>query len=708
MSAPNVADLATSFVTVAPSPANSGTSLTVTTGEGDRFPTVPFNATVVPEGEFPTIDNAEIVLVTDVTDDVFTITRAQGVTTAMNIAVGWRIFNGVYAAHIEGAYQAAADVPFDDAVISAASGGQVTGDTVQEFGDNFVSFLVPVITGLYTGLGELIGRVEDLEASSVGVEPRDRLNVVTGLEDRAKYAILGSGKFSSYDGHGFKIPNPGDFADGGFDIYNEYVPLWQGASTDYQQYTFQEIFTIEDDAAWGGDLIETAIVWKGRTPVPFVEVTAADSATENGSGNGYGEYPSVIFQNSEYNGDMFMLQRVRYTYNPATGQLLMYRPIYDGETADSTAFGIGWKVASTQNHQNPGSHPMSSVDPTKSLKVGKGSGRYLVSRVTVNAFDGTPYCDFNPVANTVDANTVYDPVIDDNWTNTDSPFAKIVQSSVVTDNWFNEVDLELLEQQIANLENISTQLGDTETAEIVPAYANQEIVQGTEDVPSSSSSSGSARVRLSPYMMEANGKLQKIKLNSQLNVAGTMKVKAVVYSDNAGAPDQLLATSDEINVTNTSQQYNQYTFTGVEQYEFDENELLWIGTINEDVAANYIINLSGSETDGLLNGTSVVYTDPVPTTYPGTDYTNSGVIALTIIYKKLGVGVNVIGGGGNSGFEPTGDYDRTGTYVYIGYEHTDGRWYIYRRTLSDHTKLYASGSSDYATNWTGRAGLTYS
>jgi hypothetical protein len=73
--------------------------LTVTSDEGNRFPSAPFKATLVPEGELPTIDNAEIVLVTAKTDDTFTITRAQSVTTAKNIAVGWRIFNGIYADH---------------------------------------------------------------------------------------------------------------------------------------------------------------------------------------------------------------------------------------------------------------------------------------------------------------------------------------------------------------------------------------------------------------------------------------------------------------------------------------------------------------------------------------------------------------------------------------------------------------------------------
>lgn len=53
-------------------------------------------------------------------------------------------------------------------------------------------------------------------------------------------------------------------------------------------------------------------------------------------------------------------------------------------------------------------------------------------------------------------------------------------------------------------------------------------------------------------------------------------------------------------------------------------------------------------------------------------------------------------------------YDKTSTYVYVGYAHTDGRWYIYRRTISNNAREYASGTSDYSTNWTGRSGLSYS
>lgn len=69
--------------------------------------------------------------------------------------------------------------------------------------------------------------------------------------------------------------------------------------------------------------------------------------------------------------------------------------------------------------------------------------------------------------------------------------------------------------------------------------------------------------------------------------------------------------------------------------------------------------------------------------------------------------VDQTGGGGSSGYEFQNE-ELTSTYAYVGYEHiTDGSWYIYRRTRATNVRLYASGSSDYATNWTDRASLTY-
>lgn len=84
-------NFAYSTVATAPSPASSGTSLVVASGEGAAFPAVPFNATVWPAGSQPTAANAEIVRVTNITTDTFTIARTQESTSARSIGVGDQI-----------------------------------------------------------------------------------------------------------------------------------------------------------------------------------------------------------------------------------------------------------------------------------------------------------------------------------------------------------------------------------------------------------------------------------------------------------------------------------------------------------------------------------------------------------------------------------------------------------------------------------------
>lgn len=85
-------NLAISAVAGAPSPATSGTSLSVSSGHGTYFPTPPFNALVWPTGAAPTPANAEIIRVTAKSVDAFTtIVRAQEGTSARTIVVGDQI-----------------------------------------------------------------------------------------------------------------------------------------------------------------------------------------------------------------------------------------------------------------------------------------------------------------------------------------------------------------------------------------------------------------------------------------------------------------------------------------------------------------------------------------------------------------------------------------------------------------------------------------
>lgn len=84
-------NFAYSLVATAPSPASSGLSLTVGTGEGSRFPPVPFNATIWPTAANPLPTNAEIIRVTAIAGDALTIVRAQEGSSARTVVIGDQI-----------------------------------------------------------------------------------------------------------------------------------------------------------------------------------------------------------------------------------------------------------------------------------------------------------------------------------------------------------------------------------------------------------------------------------------------------------------------------------------------------------------------------------------------------------------------------------------------------------------------------------------
>jgi hypothetical protein len=90
-------NFAFSTVASAPAPAGSGLSLDVAAGDGTKFPTPPFNATVWPVGAQPTTSNAEIVRVTLIVGDTLTIARTQESTAARTILVGDQIAANITA-----------------------------------------------------------------------------------------------------------------------------------------------------------------------------------------------------------------------------------------------------------------------------------------------------------------------------------------------------------------------------------------------------------------------------------------------------------------------------------------------------------------------------------------------------------------------------------------------------------------------------------
>lgn len=86
------ANFSYSTVATAPSPATTGTSLVLASGEGALFPSLfPYNVTIWPIGLRPTSSNAEIVKVTGRSTDTLTIVRQQEGTSARTVIVGDQI-----------------------------------------------------------------------------------------------------------------------------------------------------------------------------------------------------------------------------------------------------------------------------------------------------------------------------------------------------------------------------------------------------------------------------------------------------------------------------------------------------------------------------------------------------------------------------------------------------------------------------------------
>src|SRR3990167_2218463 len=139
-------NFAYSTVLTAPSPADSGTSLVVQSGDGTKFPTVPFNATIWPVSAQPTTANAEIVRVTNIATDTFTITRTQESTSARTVVVGDQIAATITAltlTDVEGVAAAAIPKALVDAkgdLIAATAADTVARLAV---GTDYLDVLIP-------------------------------------------------------------------------------------------------------------------------------------------------------------------------------------------------------------------------------------------------------------------------------------------------------------------------------------------------------------------------------------------------------------------------------------------------------------------------------------------------------------------------------------------------------------------------------------
>ena len=172
-------NLATGTIATVPSPANSGTTMTLASGQGARCPATPFNMTVWQTGVPPNPTNSEIVRITGLSGDAVTSmvrqqegTSARTITTGDSFAVAataktftdienavMAIINGAWVSVKDKAYGALGNASNNDRPaftnatndVSAAGGGVVFGPT-GTYNFDGTSVVVPSNV-LYIGMG---------------------------------------------------------------------------------------------------------------------------------------------------------------------------------------------------------------------------------------------------------------------------------------------------------------------------------------------------------------------------------------------------------------------------------------------------------------------------------------------------------------------------------------------------------------------------
>ncbi len=139
-------------VYTAPSPAASGTSLVLNSGQGALFPDpaiAQYNVTIWPISTQPTSTNAEIVRVTAKSTDTLTITRTQESTSARTIVVGDQVALTITKKNVTDIEDILGLSPTDLKLSTASQGGVFNGDF--EFGTKDTAVTASGVIGVNSG-----------------------------------------------------------------------------------------------------------------------------------------------------------------------------------------------------------------------------------------------------------------------------------------------------------------------------------------------------------------------------------------------------------------------------------------------------------------------------------------------------------------------------------------------------------------------------
>lgn len=131
---------------------------------------------------------------------------------------------------------------------------------------------------------------------------------------------------------------------------------------------------------------------------------------------------------------------------------------------------------------------------------------------------------------------------------------------------------------------------------------------GKTDNGANSSSWSIDRAVLSSATSGVAGRVTKLTARIWLDAAGSAKVKGLIYADSGGNPGALLATSDEVTITNTAEAAVDLPFSGANIIDVAAATTYWIGYQNEDPGTVNFVQ-SRADTANLQRRSNDTYSD---------------------------------------------------------------------------------------------------
>lgn len=128
------------------------------------------------------------------------------------------------------------------------------------------------------------------------------------------------------------------------------------------------------------------------------------------------------------------------------------------------------------------------------------------------------------------------------------------------------------------------------------------------------------RMYLSTASPSSSGTVVSATCRSSISVAGSYPAKIVVYADNGGTPDggALLAETDQMTISNTTEQENTAVFSGANLIAVTSGTPYWFGLFFDDPGVPNA-QISRLNNVGVVHFLSTVYpTAPSPFTSGGT------------------------------------------------------------------------------------------